>query len=156
MPRTYEVSFEGVAVSGATNDLIAIIGGALKMLRIKRVKWGCTDTSLATGQNLSTRCRILPPTVTNGSGGTTPTPRPVDPGDAAATFTAHANDTTKATTSGTAIIEDEDGSHLFAGYSFSFPNPPVIPPTSCFVFELLSTVSGTVHLSGLVEVEEMG
>jgi hypothetical protein len=155
MPRTYEVSFVNVAVSAA-QDLIAIIGGAGKMLRIKRVKWGCSNTTLATGQNLSTQCRIMPATYTTGSAGSAPTPRPVDPGDTAATFTARANDTVKATTSGTPEIVDEDGSHLFAGYNFSFPNPPLVGPTAGFVFELLSTVSGTVNLSGVVEVEEMG
>ncbi len=155
MPRTYSVSFEGVATSAA-QDLITILGATGKMCRIKSVKWGCTDTSLATGQNIETRGRILPATVTPGSGGSTPTPRPLDPGDAAATFTAHANDTSKTTTNGTAEIVDEDGSHLYGGYSYSFPAPPLVGPTSAFVFELLSTVSGTVHLSGRVEVEELG
>jgi hypothetical protein len=155
MARTYEVSFENVAVSAA-QDFVQILGGSGKMLRIKRVKWGCTDTTLAAGQAIQTRCRLLPATVTTGSGGTTPTPRPLDPGDAAATFTGQVNNTSKATTSGTATIIDEDGSHLYAGYSFSFPVPPVVGPTAGFVFEMLSTPSATVHISGLVEVEEMG
>ena len=155
MPRNYTVSFENVTVSAA-QDLVTIIGGTGKMLRIIRQWWGCSDTTLATGQNLSVRGRVLPATVTPGSGGTTPTPRPLDGGDAAATFTAHANDTSKTTTNGTARIVEENGSHLYAGYAFAFPNPPTVPATSAYVFELLSSPSGTVDISGGVEVQEIG
>lgn len=156
MPRMYRVTFEGVLVSGATNDLIQINGAAGKILRIKRYWWGNTNTTLATAQMIQTRCRFLPATVTNGSGGTTPTPQKLDPGDAAASFTSLANNTTKATTSGTAAILDEQGEHIFAGVDISFQSPPIIGPSEAFVFELLSTVTGTVNLSGGIEVEEMG
>lgn len=155
MARRYAVTFEAVSVSAA-QDFVTIIGGANKTCRIIRQWWGCADTTLATGQNLAVRGRVLPVTVSAGSGGTTPTPRPFDGGDAAATFTAHANDTSKSTTNGTARIVEENGSHLYAGYALSFPAPPIVEPNAAYVFELLSSVSGTITISGGVEVEEIG
>jgi hypothetical protein len=155
MPRVYVVAFEAVAVT-AVQDLIQITGAVGKIVRPIRAWVKATDTTLPTGQMLSTRCRFLPATVTNGSGGTTPTIGKTDPGDAAASFTAMANNTTKATTSGTAVVVDESGDHIFSGYDNTLVVRPPIGTTEAFVFELLSTVSGTVHLSGGVLVEEMG
>jgi len=155
MGRNYVVTFEQVAVS-AVQDLLQIKGAAGKMLRIKRVWWGSTDTAIPTSQMISTRCRYLPAAVTDGSGGSSPTPAAFDPGTGAASFTAKANNTTKATSSGTAITMEESGDHIYNGYSRAFADPPAVGPSESFVFELLSTVSGTVHLSGGAEVEELG
>jgi hypothetical protein len=155
MPRVYKIMFEDVAVSAA-QDLVQVKGAAGKIARVVRAWVGATDTTAPTAQQLKIRCRFLPATVTDGSGGTTPTVSKVDPGDAAASITALANNTTKATTSGTAIVLDQAGVHIFSGYDMPFLNRPPIGPSESFVFELLSTVSGTVHLSGGVEVEEMG
>jgi hypothetical protein len=107
---------------------------------------------------LQLRGRFLPATVTTGSGGTTGiTPSRNDPGDAAcSSSTCATNNTTKATTSGTAITTYESGCHLYQGDNWRYDEPPIIGPSEAFVFELLSTVSGTVHLSGGVEIEEYG
>ena len=78
------------------------------------------------------------------------------PGDSAASFTANINDTTKATTSGAFTNVEENGCHLYQGYDKTFARPFLVGPNEGFVFELLSTVSGTVHLSGGVEAEELG
>lgn len=155
MPRTYSVTFEEVACTAA-QDLVQIKGAAGKMLRILRQYVALTDTSPPTNQQFALRSRFLPATVSDGSGGTTPTPRPFDPGDAAASFTALANSTSKATTNGTATILEENGANSFAGYDYMFPRPPVIGPSESFVFELLAATTGTPHLSGGVVVEEMG
>src|SRR5437868_1937281 len=108
MPRVYKVPFSGVAVT-LPQDLVQIKGATGKMVRIVRAWCGATDTTIPTPQHIQIRCRFLPATVTDGSGGTTPTPQKVDPGDAAASFTALMNSTTKATSSGTAIVHDENG-----------------------------------------------
>ena len=117
MSRIYAVTFEQVTVSAA-QDLFQIIGASGKVLRIIDVSLADIDTSEPTNQQLSLRCRLLPATVTNGSGGSAPTPQPFDPGDAAASFTAKANSTTKATTNGTASVIREDGCNIAAGYAF--------------------------------------
>jgi len=155
MPRTYSVTFEEVAVTAA-QDLVEIKGAAGKILRILRQYVAMTDTSPPTNQQFALRSRFLPATVTDGSGGTTPTPRPFDPGDAAASFTALVNNTVKATSSGTPTILEENGANAFAGYDYMFPRPPIIGPSEAFVFELLAAPGGTPHLSGGVVVEESG
>lgn len=157
MPRPYQVTFEGVAVSAA-QDLVQINGATGKFYQILRHWVGCTDTSVATGQMLQLRSRFLPATVTNGSGGTTGiTPSKKDPGDAAASnSTCLTNSTTKATTNGTAVTIYEQGCHLYQGDNWRYDNSPIVGPSEAFVFELMSTVSGTVHLSGGVEIMEWG
>jgi hypothetical protein len=155
MSRTYSVSFEQVACS-APQDLVEIIGGSGVMLRILSVSVAMTDTSPPTNQQFAVRARRLPATVSGGSGGSSPTPQPEDGGDAAATFTAKANNTSKATTSGTASVLLEDGVNQFTGFAWVFPKPPTVGPAQAFVWELLSTPSTAIHLSGTVLVEEIG
>jgi hypothetical protein len=157
MPRTYEVTFENVSVSAA-QDLVSAKGGAARTVKVKRMRVGATNTSIPTAQMLQIRASIASATLTAGSGGTAPTPRPVDLGDAAATFTARANDTSKATTTGAFTIVEETGCHIYAGYDFSYPQgrEPVFGLNEGFVFELLSTVSGTCAFSGGVTFEETG
>jgi hypothetical protein len=155
MSRQYDVNFENVLVSAA-QDLVQIKGAAGKMLRIRRARVAAVDTTAPTNQQLRLRCRFLPATVTDGSGGSTPTPQKLDPGDAAASFTALANNTTPATTNGTALVVETNGMGIYGGYDYEFPVPPVVGPPESFVFELLGAPTGTVHLSGGVRVEEIG
>jgi len=155
MPRPYVVTFENISVT-AVQDLFQILGATGKTLRILSVSIGATDTTLPNSQMLNLRARYLPATVTNGSGGSTATPAALDPGDAAASFTAKINNTTQASTSGTAIVLGEWGVHIFSGLDYTFPRPPVIGPSESFTLELKSTVSGTVHLNGVCLVEESG
>lgn len=163
MPRIYEVSFENVAVSAA-QDLIQITGAAGKMMFIIEVAFDVTDVTLATGQGFETRCRFLPATVSVGSGGTTGiTPSKLDQGDAAcSSSTCATNNTSQATTNGTAVKLYEGGGHLYNGFRKAwgtFQNPltgPAIGPSEAFTFELLSATSGTVHLSGTCYFAETG
>lgn len=157
MARRYRVTFEAVAVSAA-QDLIQLKGAAGKMLLVRRFWVGATDTTAPTNQQLSLRARYLPATVSDGSGGSTPTPQKTDPGDAAASATALANDTTKATTGGTAVILYENGVNIYAGddQRRALDEAYPIGPSESFVWELLSSASGTVHLSGGVEFDEIG
>lgn len=155
MGRTYSVTFENVAVS-AQQDLLEIKGASGKMLRILRIWVASVDSSLPTGQMLPLRARFLPATVTDGSGGSTPTPRRLDAGDSAASFTALANNTSQASSSGTAVVVEENGQHVFSPYDYAFPRPPVVGPSEAFTFELNGAPSGTIHLSGGALVEEIG
>lgn len=154
MPRRYRISTEGVSVSAA-QDLIQVNGASGKMVKVLGVGVGASNQS-PTNQQIALRCRYLPATVTNGSGGSTPTPRPIDPGDAAATLTARANSTTQATTSGTAILLHAAGANLLGGYDFMFPSPILVPSGAAFTFELTGAPTGTVNLSSWAEVVEEG
>jgi hypothetical protein len=149
------------ATVAAAQDLAQFNGAAGKVYRIISQSIGCTDTTIATGQMLSLRARYLPATVTNGSGGTgSLTPSAVDPGDAACSSAGNLiNSTTKAITGGTAVILFEGSCHLYQGHYKNYENEdacPILIPSTAFVFELLSTVSGTVNLSGELVVEEIG
>ena len=155
MPRSYSVITEAVAVS-AVQDLIQIKGAAGKILKILSVSVGASNTTVPPAQMLDLRCRFLPATVTDGSGGSSPTPKPLDPGDAAASFTAKANNTTQATTSGTPAVLMAKGVHIYSGLDYSFLKPPIIGPSESFTFELQSTVAGSVNLTTEVVVEELG
>jgi hypothetical protein len=156
MGRIYRITFEQVATTGPV-DLVSIKGASGKLLRILHRWVGCTDTTIPTAQMLAIRERFASATLTLGSGGTaSPTIAALDPGDAAASFTAHTNDTSKATTSGAFTTIFDTGVHLFNGYDDETDVPNPIGPNEGYVFELLSTPSGTVHLSGGVTVEEIG
>jgi len=151
--REYKVTFEKVSVT-ALQDLVQVIGATGKMCLVTQVSVASTDVT-PTSQNCAIRCRFLPATVTNGSGGSSPTPAAL-PGDSAASFTAKANNTTPATTSGTAVTHLEDSFFISGGYSFQFPSPIPIGPSESFVFELLNNPSGTITLSGTVWITEIG
>ena len=109
---------------------------------------------------LGFQARFLPATVTNGSGGTAPTPARVDQGDQAPTITSFVNNTTPASTSGSAVILYQGGCHIYNGLDEDFDDrrlgSPVFGAGEAWVFQLLSTVTGTAHLSGTVWIEEMG
>jgi hypothetical protein len=154
MARIYQVTFEGVLIS-QPQDLVQINGASGKILRILRRWVGATDTPLPGSQMLQLRERFLPAIVTNGNG-TSVTPAKRDPGDANASFAAFVNSTGKATTSATAVVLNEIGTHVYNGYDEPYLNPPPIGASEAYVWELMSTVNGTLHLSGGVEVEEIG
>jgi hypothetical protein len=163
VPRIYTVSFEGVAVSAA-EDLIQITGAAGKIMFILEVNLQVTDVTLATGQGIETRARFLPATFSVGSGGTTGiTPTKYDPGDAAcSSSTCATNNTSKATTSGTALTNHESGGHLYNGEFKQWATMQNVAagipvgPSEGWVYELLSVTSGTVHLSGYCRIAEVG
>lgn len=116
--RTYSVSFAGVSVS-AVQDLIAVYCGASMGIELHGIVIGqITGVSV---QNLRISVKRLPATVTAGSGGAAPTPQKMGRGDAAATATAHVNDTTQATTSGTAAVLHADVFNTINGYQFFWP-----------------------------------
>ncbi len=155
MSRIYEVVFDNVTVS-AVQDLAQINGASGKMVRILRRWVNSTDVPVATQQQLGLRERFLPATVTNGNG-TLTTPSKTDPGIAAASFTAYVNSTTKAATSGTAVLLGAYGAHIFNGFD---EEPDVffpVGPGQAYVFELeVTPTAGPIHLSGGVTVEELG
>lgn len=155
MFRTYTVSSSAV-VGAAAMDLALIIGAAGKVCRVIRIECAATDAAAPTSGEMNFRCRYLPATVTNGSGGTTPTPARAIQGDAAASFTAHANDTTGASSSGTPVILWQGAAHVLTGLDYMPPEPWTINPSTAITFELLTLPSGTIHLDMCVTVEEIG
>lgn len=157
MARQFQLLMPPTAVS-AVQDLFFFPGATGKLYRILRHWIGVADTTLATGQGLSLRSRLLPAAVTAGTGGTTgATPTKVDPGSPTCSVTtAGLNNTTKATTSGTAVLLYSNGVHLFQGDNYFYPEDTLIAAGEAFVFEILGAPSGTVTLAGGLLVAEMG
>src|ERR1700733_1041045 len=99
--RMYSINFTDVSVSAA-QDLINITATAGMAFKIHRIEGG--QRSLTAWESKPVKLVRLPATVTAGSGGSAVTPQKMNNGDAAATVTARANDTTPATTSGAATV----------------------------------------------------
>jgi len=158
MPRRYEVIATNQAIkTNGASDLVTIFGATGKMLQIVRYGWFPYDNTLLTAQFITCRAKHLNATVTTGSGGAAATPRPLDRGDAAATFTARANDSTQATTSGSAIVVGIGGGHTYNGWQDQPEKPVNVGPTDAFVLECVNTaIQGTPNLMYFVEVDEIG
>lgn len=163
MGRVYTVPFDEITIT-ALQDLFEIYfpASTYKALKILRQWLNCSDITLPSSAILPIRSRILPSIVTHGTGGTTIATSAIgknDPGDSNPSFTALANNTTKATTTGTVSWSYDDGFHIYQGHERMFSRPPVIigGQGQSFVFELLAVpASFSVKFSGGLEVEEIG
>jgi len=158
--RCYTVTFSAVSVS-AQQEFFYIKPAADKPVQIEWAKITNVDLAAEAGDAHEDFWRIeliyLPATVTVGSGGTAPTPGPLEVNDTAAGFTARVNDTTKATTSGTAVTIDADGMNNRIGYVY-LPTPenrPVVANAAAIVLRLNSTPTGTNLLNGTMYVREL-
>jgi hypothetical protein len=99
--RVYSTFFENVTIA-AVQDIFNLKAGAANSLELHQIDLSAGGVSAPAEIRL--RLKRLPATVTNGSGGTAPTIGATDSGDTkAATAAVRANDTTQATTSGTAV-----------------------------------------------------
>ena len=100
--RIYTVTFSAVAVSAA-QDLFELTPAANRPIEIVGIELGQTsDTGDAQDEQL--QISIIRGHTTGGSGGSSPTPAPLSPLDAAAGFTAEANNTTIASSGTTATL----------------------------------------------------
>lgn len=152
--RVYSVQFNGVSVS-ALQDLIALYCGASMICELHGLVIGqITGTTI---QNLPITVSRLPATVTPGSGGSAPTPQKSMRGDVAATATARANDTTPATTSGTASVLLADVFNTINGYQFFWPpdDRPIIGLSEAAVVKLTAGPSSALVMSGTLYFAEL-
>lgn len=111
MSRIYTVILSGtLTTAGTDSDLLEANPADDKPIRLRGLKLSQISE---VGDTMEEGLRIsiirLPATVTSGSGGSAPTPQPVDSAEAAAGFTSEVNNTTLATTSGTAVTLEEFG-----------------------------------------------
>jgi hypothetical protein len=152
--RIYSMGFSGVTLS-AVQDALAVYAGSSKIFAVLSVNLGqITGTTVA---NLRVRLRYLPVTVTSGSAGSAGTLKPYVAGDAAATVTGRINDTTQATTSGTAIDLWDDAWNTVNGFLWVPPvpsRPPVIGLSGAFIVSI-DTAPATIVANGSILVEEL-
>jgi hypothetical protein len=151
MGRVYTVS-SSASVS-AVQDLIAIYTGA-RAVRLHGFTIG--QTSSATVGNLAISVKRIGGTLSNGSGGTAPTPVPVQPNDTAATVTARANDTTQASGTTTVVLL-RDAYNPINGYLHLPPEDDrfVASPNEILVISLDGAPSPSQTTLTTADVEEL-
>ena len=152
--RAYSVRFANVSVS-AVQDLIALYCGASMGIELHGVVIG--QITQASVENLQISIKRMPATVTTGSGGSAPSVRKIGRGNAAATVTARANDTTPATTGGTAEVLHSDTFNLVNGYQFFFPQDdrPDFGLSEACVLSLDSAPAAARVMSGTLYFAEL-
>ena len=94
----------------------------------------------------------------SGSGGSTPTPRPLNPNDAAAGFTAETLNTTPANTGTTVQLQRH-------GWNVRIPTPVVYTPegrpeasqaNTTLILRMAAAPADSITMSGYVLIEELG
>jgi len=94
---------------------------------------------------------------TGGSGGSTPTPAPLELGDAAFGGTVEANNTTKAS-AGTIVTHHKEAFNIRTGLAY-VPTPEarkVLSPSARMTVELLTTPADSLTMDGTIVFEEIG
>lgn len=155
MSEIFTIVCENVAVS-AKEDILAAYAASTKKLRLIAVELAANGQT--TVGNYPIRLRYLPATVTSGSGGAAATPKNVNPDGAASSFTARANDTVQATTSGTAADIVASQFNPINGYYWQTPTPltdePKCDQSGAFVLSLDAAPGATINVSATMWLRE--
>ncbi len=130
MSRIYAVPYTGtIANAGGDSDLLEILPADDKPCTL--LGWSIGQTSEvgdAAEEGLRVSVIRLPATVTGGSGGSAVTPAKTNSTDAAAGFAAECNNTTVATTSGSAEIFGEHAwNERGSPWDFFYPDKRYAP-----------------------------
>lgn len=156
--RIYAVIFENVAVS-ATQDLFELTPADDKPVRIHSLNLsnvgGTGDAGDASEEFY--RLTITRGHTTGGSGGTAPTPTPLDPNGPAAGFVSEVNNTTKAT-AGTTTVPFSDGMNSRIPYEKQWAPEDQIQASqgnTTIVVRLEAAPADAINLSGTLLVEEL-
>jgi hypothetical protein len=100
--RIYKTYFDNVTIA-AVQDVFSLKAGAANGIELHQID--LSAGGVTSPAEIRLRLKVLPATVTAGTGGSAPVVSPADSGDTkAATATVRANDTTQATSSGTVKI----------------------------------------------------
>lgn len=159
--RVYTVIFENVTLTaaGTDQDLFAITPADDKPVKLLGVTLDNVGGILDAGdaQEEFVRLAVIRGHATVGSGGSAPTPRPLNPNDAAAGFTARVNDTTL-TSAGTPITP------VAFGWNVRVPlrefwaeevQPQASQADTTIVVRMLSTLNDDLPASGTLYVAEL-
>lgn len=154
MPRTYAVSFNAVSVSAA-QDLFEITPADDKPVRLLGLVVGqYSDVGDSNSENLG--ISVIRGYTASGSGGTTPTPVPLDSVDTAAGFTADMNNTTVANT-GTALTLHSDVWNTQAGYAYFWPEgmQPQASQANTTIVVRITAPADAITANGTLYVQEV-
>ncbi len=130
MGRIYSVSFQGtITNAGGDTDLLELLPADDKPVKLRGLLLSqISEVGDAAEEGLRISILRLPATVTSGTGGSAVTPAPMDSADAAAGVAVECNNTTVATTSGTAVTVAEIGwNERNSPYEMWFPDDRFAP-----------------------------
>lgn len=151
----YTVEFENVAVTAA-QDFFEISPGDDRPVRIAGL-FLSQYSDLADAAEEILRVRIIRGHATSGSGGSAPTPRPLDERSAAAGFASEVNNTTIAS-AGTAVNLHSDAFNIRVGMGIWFPpecRAKADQADGTIVVRLLAAPADSLSMSGTLYVEEL-
>jgi hypothetical protein len=157
VPRVYTVEFEAQTIAAASGDydLFSLDAATDKPIELVEIILG-QSSELAEAQEEQLRIRVIRGHTTAGTGGATPTPRPVSAVDAAAGFTARTLDTAIAS-AGTAINLLSDVWPVRAGYTWG-PRPQGFgfwtSGADLLVVRLMAAAADDLTASGTITVIE--
>ena len=148
----YAVTFNEVSVTAA-QDLFEIVApsDAVTVLHSFEISQS-SDAGDAESEQLSIRVHRGS---TSGSGGTVPTPNPLQVGSPAAGSSVEVNNTTQSTLG--SVIQSASF-NVMAGYEkiYTPEMRPVISPSGRIVIELQTTPADALTMSGTLVFEEIG
>ncbi len=153
--RIYSTYFDNVTVA-AIQDVFSLKAGAVNGCEIHQIDLSAGGVTAPAEIRL--QLKVLPATVTQGTGGTAPTISPVDSGDSkAATATARANDiTTQASSTGTVKILEAHQWNVLMPWQW-LPPPEdriVIQATEGFALTIPAAPASTA-ISGTIKWREI-
>ena len=152
MGRMYSAVFEQVAVTVA-QDLFEIVAPSDAIVRIHEIHIGQSSDA---GDSESEQLNVLIHRgTTSGSGGTTPTPSPLEVGDAAFGGTVEANNTTQGTEG---VFLSSHDFNVMAGLDIVYTpeTRPVISPSGRLIVESQIAPSDSLTMDGYIVFEEIG
>jgi len=153
MSRRYTVIFSAVAVTAA-QDLFEITPADDKPVNLLGLFIGQTSDAGDAADELL-QVSVIRGYTASGSGGSAPTPAPLDPVDTASGFTAEVNNTTVANT-GTAVTLHTDTFNVRSGYQLWW-TPETTPRASqanTTIVVRLTAPADSLTMSGTLYVEE--
>lgn len=158
MPRLYTVPFEAVAVT-AIQDLLELTSPSTKVCRLHSVFIAqSSDAGDAEDEMLRIRINHGTSGTGSGTGGTSPTIGKVDAGDAAASFTAEANNVTTQMNGGTIVLKHADTFNVRQGWVYR-PTPEeriTFGGGERLTVNLPAAPADSLTMSGVAYVEEIG
>jgi hypothetical protein len=160
MSRMYTVPYAGTLTNAGGNaDLFELTPGDDKPIRLRGLVLGQTsEVADAAEESVNLNIIHLGATVTSGNG-TSVTPVPLDPSNAAAGFTAEANGATVATTSGTATTVEESAWNIrLSPLERWWPDEQFAPMArqgAALVVRCATTVADDVSIAITAYVEEL-
>jgi hypothetical protein len=155
MARVYTVSFENVAVTAAQDFFEVTPADDHPLVILALYIDQFSDVGDAAEEIL--RYKIIRGHTTSGSGGSAATPRPLDPGDAAASFAAEVNNTTIAS-SGATVDLHAGAFNIRSGLALIFPpemTPVANQGNTTIVVRLMANPADSLSMSGTLYVAEL-